>query len=186
MGTDIWLYKEKKVDNEWVSADSWEPSEYDGRLQLKNRNYDGRNYNLFGFLARVRCDHSFSFQPRGIPLNMSLELEEYYKEWGDHTPSYLYLHELKDAWNFIKDKTIKISGMKKTEEIKKLKESIESDQETDWSLLYPYCGWTNAEGHEDFSVDQPAQIALSGLKQIIDSFVGIDGDNHRIVFWFDS
>lgn len=191
MGCDIHLYKEKKVNNKWISADEGWKDKYDEGYQDVdwNNRFTDRDYNLFGFLSEgVRRNHKISFKARGIPFNVCDEVKALVDRWDcdGHSHSYLYLSELKDAWESLSDKTITISGMKDNEGIKLLNESIESNQKTNWDLLYPYCQMTNSPGHSDFEVEVPATHSLSSIQTIIGSFDGIDGDDHRIVFWFDN
>jgi len=191
MGCDIHLYKEKMVEGKWVTADKGWCDEYDeGYINVPYENrFTDRDYDLFGLLCDgVRRNHKFAFKGRGLPFNTCEEVKSLSDMWGDdgHSHSYIYLHELKDAWNFLQSQTVKVSGMKDRESLKLLNESIASEKETDWMLLYPYCKWFSSSESEEFSVDVPASFQLSGIKILIDSFDGCDGDNHRIVFWFDN
>ena len=193
MGCDIHLYKEKLVDGKWVTADEWEPYDYgddDKGIEVPwKKRFTDRNYNLFGALAKgVRCEHPFSFAPRGMPMQSSPEYRETLDKWGvdGHNTSYLYLHELRELREFCKTSMISISGMKDHNELAALRASIESGT-PDWKLLFPYCGWTNDPRSVEFTIDVPADFYLgSGLDSIIGSFDGVDGDNHRIVFFFDN
>jgi hypothetical protein len=189
MGCDIHCYKEKQVNGVWVSADEWERNE-DGELFVPyQKRFTDRNYNLFGLLSSgVRRKHPYSFAGRGIPFDTSAEVMSNFDYWysDGHSHSYLYLHELKDLLRFLKGKTIKIEGLMDSAQLKSLNDSIATEN-PDWSLIYPYCQGTNMPGHEQFSVDAPAPFFLGeGLESLISSFDGIDGDNHRIVFWFDN
>lgn len=193
MGCDIHLYKEKQVNGKWVTADHWE--EYDWgdedkgiEVPWENR-FTDRNYSLFGLLSKgVRCDLPFAFEQRGFPVNACKEVASQQDKWeGDgHSHSFLYLHELKDMRAQLDTLKINISGMKNRNELQALRESIASDN-PDWNLLYPYCGWTNGQGYEEFEIDVPASFILGdSLDKIITSFDGVEGDNHRIVFFFDN
>jgi len=191
MGCDIHLYKEKKINDVWVTADEGWCDEYgDGDIDVPFDNrFTDRDYNLFGFLVDgVRRNHAFSFKERGLPFNVCNEIKgvsDYYSSDG-HSHSYLYLHELKDAQEFMKDKTIVISGMKDAAGFEKLQASIDSKFPTDWSLLYPYCQGTSDPNAISFSIDVDVSHSLSGLQRIIDLFNDVDGDDQRIVFWFDN
>lgn len=193
MGCDIHLYKEKQVKGKWVAADEWTPFDYgDGdkgmEVNWKNR-FTDRNYELFGLLSkRVRSEHEYSFEPRGLPYNACKEIADHSESWGEdgHSHSYLYLHELKDMVAFLKTTTITITGMKDKDELKALREAIAAGN-PDWDKLYPYCRWTNVKDHEKFELEVPAHFYMGeGLERIIASFDGIDGENHRIVFFFDN
>lgn len=193
MGCDIHLYKEKNVNGKWLTADEWETEDYgDGEkwtdVPWKKR-FTGRNYNLFGLLSKgVRRHIDFGFEPRGIPFDVSNEVGEKSKSYDcdGHSHSYLYLHELISVRNYMQESTITISGMKEASQVDALKSSIDSGS-ADWNLLYPYCADTNAPGYVDFRFDVPASFIIGNdIDEIIDSFNSIDGDNHRIVFFFDN
>ena len=190
MGCDIHLYKEKQIDGKWVTADIWSDPYQEGLTVAFQDRFTGRNYDLFALLAKgVRGKFSFSFLPRGLPFNVCDAIKSESDSWdGDgHNHSYLYLHELRDLQAFLPTSVIPISGMKNKEGLVALHASIASDGDTDWNLLYPYCGWTNSKDAVEFSVDVPAEFVIGGsIEEIISGFDGIDGENHRIVFWFDN
>jgi hypothetical protein len=190
MGCDIHLYKEKRVGGVWVTAEEWEDEYGEGADVPYQKRFTGRNYELFGLLSKgVRCEHEYSFEPRGIPFDACLEVAGVIARWeGDaHSTSYLYLEELKDMAQFLAAQTTKIAGMKDANELAKLQESIASDAATDWNLLYPYCKWASSPDYVNFELDIPASFAFGdSLERIIKSFDGVDGDNHRIVFFFDN
>lgn len=193
MGCDIHCYKEKQVNGKWLTADNWEYYDYGeddkGKEVPWKERFTGRNYQLFGMLARgVRGEHPFSFEPRGLPFNPCAEIASEAERWvGDgHSHSYLYLHELKDMLAYLQTVEIRVTGMKDKAELQALRDSIASGN-PDWQLLFPYCSWTNGPESEEFQLDVPASFYMGDdLKRIIDSFEGIDGDNHRIVFFFDN
>lgn len=191
MGCDIHLYREKQVGGRWVAADEWVEDSYEpGRKEVPfSKRFHERNYELFGVLARgVRSDHPFSFTPRGLPLDPCAEVSEASANWdGDgHSHSYLYLHELRDLFAFAQSATVKVSGMKDAAGMAALNESIASGA-PNWDLLFPYAGWMSSPDAVEFSLDVPAHFYFGdAIKRIIDSFDGTDGDNHRVVFWFDN
>jgi hypothetical protein len=191
MGCDIHLYKEKKISGQWVTADSGWDDEYDeGYEDLPwEKRFTDRDYDLFGFLSKgVRRDHAFSFVGRGMPFNACpevLALKEHVDLDG-HSGSFLYLSELKDAWQYLQSKTVTVSGMKDADSFNELMESVNSDQPTDWSLLYPYCQGTTNHSYKSFEIEIPASYVLDGVKKIISLFEGIEAEDHRIVFWFDN
>lgn len=193
MGCDIHCYKEKQVDGKWLTADEWEEYDYGeddkGNEVPWEKRFTSRNYQLFGMLAKgVRCEHPFSFEPRGLPFNPCAEISGEADRWEDygHSHSYLYLHELKDMIAYLHKSTIKITGMKDKDDLQNLRASIASGS-PDWNLLFPYCGWSSDPKYEEFEIDVPAFFYIGkDLKAIIDSFEGVDGENHRIVFFFDS
>lgn len=193
MGCDIHLYKEKHVDGKWLAADEWQQDDYgDGESGIEvpwQKRFTDRNYELFGMLSSgVRTEHPFSFEPRGLPINCCKEIADCFKSWGidGHGLSYLYLHELRDMLAYLDTETIRIEGMKDKEGLERLQASIASGN-PDWQLLFPYCLSTNNPNYVDFEIDVPASFYVGrDLKKIIGSFDGIDGDNHRIVFFFDN
>jgi hypothetical protein len=192
MGCDIHMYKEKQVNGVWLTADEWQSYDYgDGDAGMEvdwGKQFSARNYNLFGLLAEVRTEHAFSFKRRGIPFNVSPEVRAAaeYDGADGHSHSYLYLHELKDMLVFCQTATITISGMKDAGELAQLNESIASGK-PDWSLLFPYSQWTNVPNNVHFELAVPADFYFGEhLREIIASFDGVEGDNHRVVFWFDN
>ena len=190
MGCDIHLYREKKINGVWVTADKWSDPYDEGMIvDYDDRAFTGRNYDLFGFLADVRRDIPGGFEPRGTPEDVCDLLAKEIESWdGDgHSHSYLHLQELKDAVERLKTETSPISGMMRHAQWGDLQASIATGA-PDWSLLYPYCAWaSDSENYTSFEVQVPAMFAFGEcLQQIIDSFDGIDGDDHRIVFFFDN
>lgn len=194
MGCDIHCYKEKQINGVWETADEWVAYDYgddDKGVEVPyEKRYTGRNYKLFGLLSKgVRSEHPFSFEPRGLPFNLCAEIASKSGRMGvdGHSHSYLYLHELKDMQSFLKTQMVTISGMKNKDGLAALQASIDSQGETDWGLLYPYCGWGNGPDLVEFSIEVPASyIVGGGLDEIIAAFDGVDGDNHRVAFFFDN
>jgi hypothetical protein len=189
MGCDIHLYKEKLVNGKWLTADEWETDD-DGHKSVPwKKRFTDRNYNLFGLLCKgVRSDHEFSFDPRGIPFDACEEIKDESESWAsdEHSHSYLYVSELKRMDEYLKSVTIKVSGMKHKDELQKLRETAASEN-PNWDLLYPYCGWASSSEYEEFTLDVPASFIVGGsLQKIIESFDGVEGDDHRIVFFFDN
>lgn len=193
MGCDIHLYREKLIAGKWVTADQWSAYQYGDEegmeIKYNNRAYSDRNYDFFGALAKgVRREFDFSFEPRGMPLTASPEVASDYEGYGcdAHGASYLYLHELRELAEFAKSHTMPVSGLMAADQYAKLSASIASGT-PDWSLLYPYCQGTTDRSYVQFTVDVPCGFKFGEcLDQVIRSFKGVDGENHRIVFWFDN
>lgn len=193
MGCDIHLYREKQVNGQWVTADIWEQNDGgDGGVYFEvpwQKKFTDRNYKLFGLLSKgVRADYPFSFEERGLPFNACKEVADNSERWdGDgHSHSYLYLHELKDMREFLKVASIKVSGMMDRNQLSELRASIAAGK-PDWNNLYPYCQWAGLDSYEDFEIDVPAEFIIGGsIEKVIALFEDVDGDNHRIVFWFDN
>jgi hypothetical protein len=194
MGCDIHLYREKLVEGKWAAADKWtlyDNGEHDRgtHVEYNDLAYSDRNYDLFGLLAYgVRREFEFSFLPRGMPLVCCPQVEQHATEYGEdgHNHSYLYLHELRELQQWCKANTMPVSGMMAADQWAKLSESIASGS-PNWELIYPYCQGTTDRTYVRFEVEVPMDFNVGeGLAKIIDSFAGIDGENHRVVFWFDN
>ena len=193
MGCDIHCYKEKFVGGKWVTADEWVPYDYgDDERGMEvpfTKRFTDRNYELFGILSKgVRLDHAFSFEQRGLPFNLCAEISAEVDCYGSdgHSHSYLYLHELKDLAAHLKATKIRISGMKDKAELDALNSSVASGN-PNWNLLFPYCQSTNAPGSVDFEIDVPASFYVGdAVDRLIAGFDDVDGENHRLVFWFDN
>lgn len=187
MGTDISLYREKLVGGKWVTADEWTDEGGYRHVPWGKRAYTGRAYDLFGILSKgVRgYEFDYSFEPRGLPDDLSEEVRNQLHDDGGYGESYLTISELRALRKRLDSEKIRIVGMKDAAQLAELRASIASG-EPDWSLLYPYCGGTTRADYEQFEVDVPAAWCVGGkLDIIIDSFDGMDGDDHRIVFNFD-
>lgn len=185
MGCDIHIYRERFANGRWESVDNWTNEYGDGEdVSYPNQCYEGRNYDFFGLIAGVRREFSQSFSPRGMPL----QCDERIARVADHghSHSYLYLHELRELNAWAQTNTLPVSGMMNAAQWEKLKASIDAGQ-PDWNLLYPYCQATTSREYVDFHVEVPVSFNIGGsLEQIIESFDGIEGENHRVVFWFDN
>jgi hypothetical protein len=190
MGCDIHIYRERQINGRWESVDTWSDKYGDGEnVPYGEQCYEGRNYDLFGLLAKgVRREFDCSFEPRGIPLQCDPRIKAVFDGWSvdAHNHSYLYLHELRELQEFCKTHTIPVSGMKDPAELAALQASIDSGK-PNWDLLYPYCAWTTRSESVKFNVDVPMDFKVgSCLATIVNSFDGIEGDNHRVVFCFDN
>lgn len=97
MGCDIHEYREKKVNGEWITADTWETEE-DGYM-TNDCPYLGRNYTLFGFLAGVRIEVSEGLgEPKGLPDDVSTEVKQASDYWGSdgHSHSWVLVSDIKE------------------------------------------------------------------------------------------
>jgi hypothetical protein len=103
MGCDIHLMVERKVGEQWIPIraktnylqyyPSLSHSEYYGYFNW----YDGRNYTLFGQLARVRDDYvDVVAEPRGLPKDASFQVKLASEQWGPdgHSHSWFTVQEL--------------------------------------------------------------------------------------------
>jgi hypothetical protein len=194
MGCDIHAYKEKFIDGRWLTADAWEAYDYGDddkgkSVPYEKRPYTGRNYVLFGILSKgVRSEHAISFPERGMPFDASSEVAADSDRWDSdgHSHSYLYLHEIRQLRLACDSMTVEIEGMKDPEKLAALMKSIASG-DPDWNLLFPYCQWASGGSYQEFKLDVPMTFYVgSDLDRIIAAFDGVDGENHRLVFWFDN
>lgn len=189
MGCDIHMYREAFRDGAWVSVDEWK-SESDGSMYVDwDDRFTDRNYNLFGFLSKgVRYEHEVAFNPRGLPISMSKEVADDAEGWGvgGHSHSYLSLRDLKDGRDYLKESKISISGMKDAEGHAALMATMKTES-PNYELLYPYCQWTSDKTAIQFEIDVPAIFIVGdAMDRIIGMFDGVEGEDHRVVFWFDN
>ena len=145
---------------------------------------------MFSVLARLRCEEppAISLCAKGLPLRMSEEVtrESHYWKADGHSYSHLYLFELEELLSLLRNSTIRINGMKDSEGLARLRESISSGT-PDWELLFPYCKWSTASNLESFAFDVPADFLCgTQLETIINGLKEIGGDMQRVVFWFDN
>ena len=194
MGCDIHTYREAFRGGQWVSVDEWVAYDYGEdekgeEIPHKKQAYDGRNYDLFGVLAGVRQrECTLMLTPRGIPFDVSEKVRCAHEKWDadGHSHSYLYLHELRALKSYIADKTMPVGGLKEAEGWAKFKASIDSGS-PDWNLLYPYCQGSSDRTYVEFKLDIPMSFMIGeAVDKMINSFDDIEGDNHRLVFWFDN
>jgi len=226
MGCDIHMYVEKKEKDNWVKVGDvfdnpyYEPEgpDYSWNTPKTDQPYSGRNYDLFAILADVRngygfagCDTGNAVEPidypRGLPDDVSKEIQVCSDEWGcdGHSHSYFTIREILDH-NWSKKKVhrgwvdmdgyssyldngkpsswcggvhgpLKVSN----EEMEKiLKGEVD---ETPENILgcYTQIQW-ETEQWED------CRFFLETVKQIQEVFEeeGLGVDDVRLVFWFDN
>ncbi|GHO61964.1 hypothetical protein KSC_008560 [Ktedonobacter sp. SOSP1-52] len=88
MGTDISMYVEQRIGDEWyfvgqMVEDELHQYDPDDALEYRPESiYDRRHYSLFAILAGVRNDQEEPFEPiaplRGLPDDLSAELQVWY------------------------------------------------------------------------------------------------------------
>lgn len=101
MGCDIHHFFEVRRGNRWYSVHAEIPSPYGGgEVSLLGAPDLGRNYSLFGHLAGVRHSPVLGpiAEPRGLPEDISPEVQRQADFWEDdaHSHSWLTLKEIRD------------------------------------------------------------------------------------------
>ena len=113
MGTDIHMFVEKKTSEGWEAVKGENPyyipgDEYgDEEYRYEGWLYNSRNYDFFAMLAGVRNGSGFAgvdtgegfnpiSEPKGLPKDASVEVEDYFDDSYLHSKSWLSLKELKD------------------------------------------------------------------------------------------
>lgn len=191
MGCDIHLYREKQVGGKWVAADNFVKQYDDEPADVPyGERFTDRNYKLFAFLCDgVRGSYPFSMKERGMPLRMCDEIKAINDMWGQdgHSHSYLYLHELKEISVILGDLKVTVTGMKEKESLSGFLKELEKPN-PDYDKLYPYCGWaSDTDMYAEFEVELPVSYLIGEpIDRIVSTFDDCDGENHRIVFWFDN
>lgn len=191
MGCDIHIYREKFIDGQWVTADTWKPCSYDSSELTTDEIGGERNYAVFYCLAGVRQNgdgHPFRFAPRGMPLTASAEVLREYAAWhvDGHSHSFLYLHELEELLSVLEKNVVTVTGVKDRSELARFRAAIAANKPGCWDLLYPYCAWTNSDKFEEFCIEVPASYQVKDqLCRIIEGLKEAGGERQRIVFWFD-
>jgi len=110
MGTDIHLYAEVKLKNEWYCIRNYDEHLETSALTISTRaplregdlsgvwwNLSGRNYRLFAALAGVRGEGP---KPKGLPHDVSAVVRMYHDEWGSeiHSASWATAEEFFSAY----------------------------------------------------------------------------------------
>jgi len=96
MGCDIHAYREVKKDDVWVCIEEWDNSFEDERAYLSDVGISS-NYLLFGLLCdSVRTTHNISIKKRGLPADISEQIQSESDSWDcdGHSHSYTTLDEL--------------------------------------------------------------------------------------------
>ena len=188
MGCDLHLYCEiQRDDGTWEHAqgvkkddDSQVPD-----VPYPDRIYSGRNYELFGWLAGVRCPENQEFEEKGFPDDASPEVARIFASWGNdaHTPSWIYVDDiLKHAKG-----TVIVEGKMD----KKQKEELDADivsKKPKWDKLYPHCGDTTDKSFVKFKYDVPRSFMFGSFFEAMEKCnqYKFGHGKARIVFWFDN
>lgn len=192
MGCDIHCYREKLVNDQWVTADNWVKEDEDDYVWIDvpyEQRYQDRNYQLFGTLVKyVRSSNELSFDERGIPSDVSPEVEAVVKRWDcdGHSHSYLYLHELKELYTKSKQVFIPIESYIDQDALAALQNLIET-KSSDWSPVWKCLEYERVKKWTKIEMDVPLHLYIGqALDEIIGLFDDVDAEDHRIVFFFDN
>lgn len=184
--------REVREDEYWMMLDGFKNPYFDPKQPLTKYNlpytdepYQNRNYVLFALLADVRngLDIKPLSKPKGIPKELSSDMDEYIKEWGGdgHSHSWFTLKELKEIdWNQIVDFEVHLT-----------KEDY---------LIYDKIKRLPYRSTERYFEDRPHKITLrefifESCKEFIDTIRDLENIAHnekvteeqiRIVFFFDN
>ena len=194
MGCDMHVYVEKKKKGKWMSAQGLMKTE-EGEMDVPypDKVYNGRNYELFGFLTegKVRSDPQiYAGKLKGFPKDASPEIKKIFESWESdgHTPNYFTLEELeKIDWDNL---TIPESGLMEKKQWTKFNKSMKLKNQ-EWSLRFPYCEMTTQAGHEQHEWKVPIKVAFGDFYERVVrmlSYYDWKCKKHevRIVFWFDN
>lgn len=206
MGCDIHMHVEYKSiingQNRWVCGDYFKVNPYFGEFPDEDPFVlvglcDSRNYDRFAILANVRNYDNTPYidDPRGLPADITKEVEEDAESWDDdaHSHSYFTLRELIDFQKNVPP--LRYRGMISPEAQKALDETGKTPDK--WYQYTHKEGWAWREWTEENTVLVPL---IKALKQRADELYVIDGGlwrcdfneacerakNIRIVFWFDN
>lgn len=195
MGCDIYLYTESFRNNRWepnedIRKDPYNEGENYIGLTYDESFYKGRNYILFDTLAGVRGGGFYQkFETKHkLPDDVSPQVKEYFEYWkrDAHTPSYITLSELEDYLET--DFRLDIDNLKANinEWIERLmdvtKNPYDEQVSTDiYEVVDKMQGYLDGPGldEEEVWVYNEIEDWVSRLKQF-------EGDDHRLVFWFDN
>lgn len=195
MGCDIHIYSESLKNGIWVPNEDIRKDPYREGEDYVGTTYDeswyqGRCYILFDTLAGVRGGGFYQrFDVKGIPDNISPEVNSAYKYWGvdGHTPSYITISELREYLDT--DFRIDIDKLRCTinewiDDIETASEnSIDSFELNDYllTLSNKMEEYLNGSG-----LDEDELYVYETLQQWENKLSDFTGDDHRLVFWFDS
>ena len=236
MGCDIHVFVEKKSENgvwEAVYGESCMLDWYREQLEkaIKNDNgnsiefytervnqnlepaldwlYDGRCYDLFALLADVRNRNDITpiSEPKGLPDDISKEIEEEADVWkyDGHSYSYYTLAELNEYIETHKNVCFTNGGyVSRSEYVTFLKEGcpsswcggvgggtvmIISNEEMDEILANTYKGYDSDKSYYTYINWEENEISDTGLDSIVERLATVSDDNDenvRMVFWFDN
>jgi hypothetical protein len=186
MGCDIHIYSESLIEGKWVCQERIVDVNA-GYSQFPEPHYDtvdeddlflGRNYFLFGILAGVRSWDEPDFDVKGFPEDASEEIQILFRQWDNncHTPSYISLSELEewlDREQYEGRKEVLESNIKHwIEELKKVNVG---------NVISSMSGFLKGK-----YMDEEYEYVNSVIQGWVDKLSKREGEDQRIVFWFDS
>ena len=187
MGCDIHMYIEKK-DKE---KGQWEAVDYSDDIDV------GRDYDLFCFLAGVRCgEEPQHFERKGLPDDLSPEVREECEGWGSdgHSHSWLTLEELQTV-NWEDDKAmIRQSGIMANYQWEKFEETIKKGK-PDYSIIKTYWqagGDPETSSYHEWNYPMKLEFktfyveVVKRLQNECKKEEDCKPSDIRIVFWFDN
>lgn len=213
MGSDIHAFVEVRKfpygDKErekgvWISADKWtvnpdhifDPINYPKRFHVDSKDaiYSKRDYNLFNILADVRPDGKVEpiSSPKGLPMDLSEEVQLEADYWGEdaHSHSYLSLEEfLQYNW----DEKVEIHDFvgSKRDAIEKYGEDVECHSLFDSVDLYGPFNDVFVKVTKTRKETMPAFMeTIEKLKGFVEesnrTFWQVREEDIRLVLWFDN
>ena len=98
MGCDIHWWSETRKDEQWhCDQKTTFTNDPEDDIYMYGLRGSHRDYRWFGLLAGIRTAWEYSFQPKGIPEELSIEVKKVFDQWSIdcHSHSYLTRAELK-------------------------------------------------------------------------------------------
>lgn len=193
MGCDIHMFAEQKHKYGWVMVGDVFPNEY---LRVRqaligfnslttNQVYRGRNYTLFAFLADVRNNHNIKplDLPRGLPEDISDELAEEARGWGEdgHSHSWYTLEELEAVdWRHTIIRQAGLIGPSEFELFDKI------NRPSSWCQGTSNKDYKQVEWFESLSEACARWMEALGELRAFAREENIEPKGLRVVFWFDN
>ncbi len=186
MGCDIHAFAERRRGDKWVKLnEAFEHLDYSNKKVWTDEPYEGRDYELFAFLADVRNGNGIVpiATPKGVPDDASygyLHEVERYGEDG-HSHSFFTLKELKAIPKKLLNQTIEDQSL-----------IVEKDES---GKIIETCAMTNGKHYgkvgkrklfklfkDDYN---PIKEIITQLESVTEDD-GLDDEDIRIVFFFDN
>lgn len=204
MGCDIHMHLEYKKNGRWWCGDYYRLNPYYDGINESEPKYtkecwcEDRNYGLFSTLANVRnySGNDYIDEPRGLPYDVTAEVEADNDYWGidGHSHSYFTLRELIEYRD--NNPFLKRSGLVSKEEYDKYKNfGTEPTEWCQWSSNYEkleYLEW-EVENKALYDLIDKIKERANDLYLIYDFMWSRNkeecmknAEDIRIVFWFDN